>query len=83
MLLEAIRSQSRFEQVAQQISKLINKGKLKTGMRLPSLNGLAKQLDVSLSKIREVMIALEMQEWLKCVWIPEFTFYTLQNKKRR
>jgi len=35
MLLKAVRSQRRFEQVAEQISKIIQKGKLKPGMRLP------------------------------------------------
>ncbi|MGY8697927.1 MAG: FadR/GntR family transcriptional regulator, partial [bacterium] len=60
MLLKAIRSQRRFEQVAEQISKLINKGKLKPGMRLPPERELAKQLEVSRPTVREAMIALEI-----------------------
>ncbi len=60
MLLIAVRSQRRFEQVAEQISKLIKKGKLKPGMRLPPERELAKQLEVSRPTVREAMIALEI-----------------------
>ncbi|MBL4824668.1 MAG: FadR family transcriptional regulator [SAR324 cluster bacterium] len=60
MLLKAVRSQRRFEQVAEQISKLIKKGKLKPGMRLPPERELAKQLEVSRPTVREAMIALEI-----------------------
>jgi len=60
MLLKAVRSQRRFEQVAEQISKLINKGKLKPGTRLPPERELAKQLKVSRPTVREAMIALEI-----------------------
>jgi GntR family transcriptional repressor for pyruvate dehydrogenase complex len=60
MLLKAVRSQRRFEQVAEQISKLISKGKLKAGMRLPPERELAKQLKVSRPTVREAMIALEI-----------------------
>jgi DNA-binding FadR family transcriptional regulator len=60
MLLKAIRSQRRFEQVAEQISKLIKKGKIKPGMRLPPERELAKQLQVSRPTVREAMIALEI-----------------------
>ena len=59
MLLKAVRSQRRFEQVAEQISKLIKKGKLKPGARLPPERELAKQLEVSRPTVREAMIALE------------------------
>ena len=44
MLLKAVQSQRRFEQVAEQISKLIKKGKLNPGERLPPERELAKQL---------------------------------------
>ena len=60
MLLKAVRSQRRFEQVAEQISKLIKNGKLKPGMRLPPERELAKQLEVSRPTVREAMIALEI-----------------------
>ena len=60
MLLKAVRSQRRFEQVAEQISKLIKKGKLKPGARLPPERELAKQLEVSRPTVREAMIALEI-----------------------
>ncbi len=60
MLLKAVRSQRRFEQVAEQISKLIQKGKLKPGMRLPPERELALQLEVSRPTVREAMIALEI-----------------------
>jgi len=60
MLLKAVRSQRRFEQVAEQISKLIKKGKLKPGSRLPPERELAKQLEVSRPTVREAMIALEI-----------------------
>jgi len=42
MLLKAVRSQLRIEQVAEQISKLIKKGKIKTGECLPPERELAK-----------------------------------------
>ena len=60
MILKAICSQRRFEQVAEQISKLINKGKLKPGMRLPPERELAKQIKVSRPTVRGAMIALEI-----------------------
>ena len=60
MLLKAVRSQRRFKQVAEQISKLIKKGKLKPGARLPPERELAKQLEVSRPTVREAMIALEI-----------------------
>jgi len=60
MLLKAVRSQRRFEQVAEQISKLIQKGKLKPGMRLPPERELALQLEVSRPTVREAIIALKI-----------------------
>ena len=60
MLLKVIHSKRRFEQVAEQISKLINKGKLKPGMRLLPERELAKQLEISRPTVREAMIALEI-----------------------
>ena len=60
MLLKAIRSQRRFEQVVEQIYKLINKGKLKPGMRLPPERELAKQLGISIQTVRVTMIAFEI-----------------------
>ena len=60
MLLKAIRSKRRFEQVAEQISKLINRGKLKPGVRLPPERELEKKLKVSRPTVREAMIALEI-----------------------
>ena len=42
MLLKVVRSQRLFEQVAEQIYKLINKGKLKPGMPLLPERELAK-----------------------------------------
>ena len=60
MLLKVVRSQRFFEQVAEQIYKLINKGKLKTGMPLLPERELAKQLEVIRPTVREAMIALEI-----------------------
>ena len=60
MLLKAVRSQRRFKQVAEQIFKLIKKGKLKPVARLPTERELAKQLEVSRPTVREAMIALEI-----------------------
>ena len=60
MLLKSVRSQRRFEQIAEQISKLIKKGKIKSGERLPPERELAKQLEVSRPTVREAMIALEI-----------------------
>jgi GntR family transcriptional repressor for pyruvate dehydrogenase complex len=60
MLLKVVRSQRFFEQVAEQIYKLINKGKLKPGMPLLPERELAKQLEVIRPTVREAMIALEI-----------------------
>ena len=60
MLLKVVRSQQLFEQVAEQIYKLINKGKLKPGMSLPPKRELAKQLEVIRPTVREAMIVLEI-----------------------
>ena len=60
MRLKAVRSQRRFEQVADQISKIIKKGKINPGDRLPPERELAKQLRVSRPTVREAMIALEI-----------------------
>ncbi|MDC2889041.1 FadR/GntR family transcriptional regulator [Psychrosphaera algicola] len=60
MELETIKTQRLYVKVAEQISKLVQQGKLKPGDRLPSERELAEKIGVSRPTIREAMIALEI-----------------------
>ena len=61
MHLQTIKTKRLYIQVAEQISKLVRDGNIKTGDKLPAERELAEKLGVSRPTIREAMIALELQ----------------------
>lgn len=60
MQLEAIKNKRLYLKVAEQISSLVQVGRLKPGERLPAEKELAEKLGVSRATVREAMIALEI-----------------------
>ncbi|HUJ26954.1 MAG TPA: FadR/GntR family transcriptional regulator [Myxococcales bacterium] len=54
-----LRHERRYEQVAEQIQKLVSSGKLKPGDKLPSERDLSQQLGVGRSSIRDAVRTLE------------------------
>ncbi|WP_394176974.1 FadR/GntR family transcriptional regulator [Thalassotalea litorea] len=60
MELETIKTERLYVKVAEQISKLVKEGNIKTGDKLPSERVLAERIGVSRPTIREAMIALEI-----------------------
>jgi GntR family transcriptional repressor for pyruvate dehydrogenase complex len=58
--LEAVRKERRYEQVAEQIQKLIAEGTLKPGDRLPPERELATRFRVARSSIRDAVRTLEV-----------------------
>ncbi|HZX65990.1 MAG: FadR/GntR family transcriptional regulator [Myxococcales bacterium] len=60
MPLEAVRKERRYEQVAEQIQKLIAEGTLKPGDRLPPERELATRFRVARSSIRDAVRTLEV-----------------------
>ncbi|TMB31580.1 MAG: FadR family transcriptional regulator [Deltaproteobacteria bacterium] len=58
--LEAVRKERRYEQVAEQIQKLIAQGTLKPGDRLPPERELATRFGVARSSIRDAVRTLEV-----------------------
>jgi GntR family transcriptional repressor for pyruvate dehydrogenase complex len=58
--LQPIRPTRIYAEIVDQILKLINRGDIATGDRLPSERQLAQQLNVSRSALREAMTALEV-----------------------
>ncbi|MFL5376284.1 MAG: FadR/GntR family transcriptional regulator [Myxococcales bacterium] len=58
--LEAVRKERRYEQVAEQIQKLIAEGTLKPGDRLPPERELATRFGVARSSIRDAVRTLEV-----------------------
>jgi DNA-binding FadR family transcriptional regulator len=58
--IQAVESQRLYQQVAEQISELIQRGEFRAGDRLPAERDLARQLGVSRPVVREAMIALEI-----------------------
>jgi DNA-binding FadR family transcriptional regulator len=65
MHLQAIEPRRLYRQIADQIRKLIDKGAVKPGERLPSERDLARQLSVSRPSLREALIALEVEGLLE------------------
>ena len=57
----AVKGRRLYEDIVQQFSSLIRQGVLKPGERLPSERGLAEQLQVSRSSVREAIRSLELQ----------------------
>ncbi|WP_420346739.1 FadR/GntR family transcriptional regulator [Pelagibius sp.] len=60
MPVEAIQTKRLFQQVFEQLAKLIAAGEFPKGERLPAERDLARQLGVSRATVREAMIALEL-----------------------
>lgn len=60
MPVEAIQTKRLFQQVFEQLAKLIAEGEFPIGKRLPAERDLARQLGVSRATVREAMIALEL-----------------------
>ena len=63
--LEAVRKERRYEQVAEQIQKLIAQGTLKPGDRLPPERELATRFGVARSSIRDAVRTLEVMRILE------------------
>lgn len=60
MRLQAVEPRRLYLQIAEQIRKLIGKGAVAPGERLPAERDLARQLGVSRPSLREALIALEV-----------------------
>ena len=61
MRLQAVEPSRLYRQIAEQIRKLIAKGELAPGDRLPAERDLSRRLGVSRPSLREAVIALEVQ----------------------
>ncbi len=61
MRLQAVEQRRLYLQIAEQIRKLIGKGAVAPGERLPAERNLAHQLGVSRPSLREALIALEVE----------------------
>jgi DNA-binding FadR family transcriptional regulator len=62
---QAIATQRLYEQVAEQVSRLIASGEFHAGDRLPPERDLARQLAVSRPVLREALVALELAGWVE------------------
>jgi DNA-binding FadR family transcriptional regulator len=60
MPFQVVESQRLYQQVAEQLGNLIDRGEFREGNRLPPERELAKKLGVSRPVVREAMIALEI-----------------------
>ncbi|HVM84656.1 MAG TPA: FadR/GntR family transcriptional regulator [Candidatus Binatia bacterium] len=60
MPLQVVESQRLYQQVAEQLGSLIDRGEFREGDRLPPERELSKKLGVSRPVVREAMIALEI-----------------------
>ena len=61
MPIQTIESRRLYRQIADQLSRLIDKGEFRVGARLPSERDLSEQLGVSRPSVREALIALEVE----------------------
>lgn len=59
--LKPVESRRLYQQIADQIRELIDRGGFETGMRLPPERDLALQLGVSRPSLREALIALDVE----------------------
>ena len=62
-----------YEKVADHIVKLIDKGTLQPGERLPSIRKLSSQMDVSISTVLQAYMVLEGKDWIEAK--PQSGFY--------
>ena len=65
MRLQAIEPRRLYLQIAEQLRRLIRKGSIAPGERLPAERELARRLGVSRPSLREALIALEVQGLLE------------------
>lgn len=65
MRLQAVEPRRLYRQIADQLRKLISKGRLAGGARLPAERELARRLGVSRPSLREALIALEVEGLLE------------------
>ena len=61
MPLQTIENRRLYRQIADQLTRLIDKGEYCVGARLPSERDLSEQLGVSRPSVREALIALEVE----------------------
>jgi DNA-binding FadR family transcriptional regulator len=61
MRLQAVEPRRLYLQIAEQLRRLIRKGSIAPGERLPAERDLARQLGVSRPSLREALIALEIE----------------------
>ena len=64
-LLRAVRKEKIFEDIVRQIRRLIKRGKLRTGDRLPAERDLAQTFKVSRASVREAIRVLESEGLVK------------------
>lgn len=62
-----------YEQVADDIIKLIDRGTLHAGERLPSIRELSSQMEVSISTVLQAYMILEGKDWIEAK--PQSGFY--------
>ena len=67
-----------YEQVADHIVKLIDKGTLQPGERLPSIRKLSGQMDVSISTVLQAYMVLEGKDWIEAK--PQSGFYVRPSR---
>lgn len=65
MELKPIKTRKIYEEIVEQIKKLVTSGKLQPGDRLPSERDLAERLEVSRASVREALSAMEMMGLLE------------------
>lgn len=65
MPLIAVEPQRLYRQIAEQLRLAIAAGEFAVGSRLPAERDLVKQLGVSRPSVREALIALEVEGWVK------------------
>lgn len=65
MPVEAVEPQRLYRQVADQLRMLIERGEFRPGDRLPTERELAEQLGISRPTVREALIALEVEGWIR------------------
>lgn len=65
MQLRPIKTKRIYEEIVEQIRKLVTEGQLRPGDRLPSERHLAERLQVSRASVREALSALEMMGLLE------------------
>ena len=64
-VFKPVESRRLYQQIADQIRELIERGGFEAGTRLPPERDLALQLGVSRPSLREALIALEIEGWVE------------------